>query len=949
MNSDQGGIVRFGPFELNIHERILTRNAEDIRLGSRALDILISLIERAGEVVSRHELMKLVWRGVVVEEANLRTQLSILRRALADGEGGNRYIVNVAGQGYCFVAPLIRMARVAIPLPVASSRPGTRHELPAPLETLIGREETVTSVRQRLKERRFVSIVGAGGIGKSSVAVAVADQMRQEYGEDHVFFVDLSSVAEEADVPSAIASSLGCAVQGPNAEPAILAFVASKNCLVVLDSCEHLIVAVAQIADRIHAYAPMVYVLATSREALRADGETIFLLGPLEVPPEGNLSRQEVVRFPAVQLFLERASASGHDSELTDDEVLKVSDMCRRLDGIALAVELVASRVGTFGIGGTAELLANGAELHLRGRRSALPRHQTLQAMLDWSINLLSDVERTMLFRLSVFAGPFSVEAAHGVAAEDGWTVGQTSLVITSLVEKSLIFVSPIGGYLFYRLLDTTRSYAGSKLASREDVNVISHRHANYFRHFLKSLSVESAIHDARTMSSFIPHLGNIRKALAWCFSDSGDALIAVDLSASAAVLLMDLSQYGECQRWCSRALAIIEPNAKGTPLDLRLSEALARSAMYTLGNRDETKFLIETALNLAERLGDNRRQLNLLTDLNIFFTRRGDAGAAVDAANRAAVIAQKIGVVEDEIAAELMLGVACHQAGDQAGALRHCRHGFKLAAQAAPIQLDLLTEARGRFMLARSLWLVGYPDQSLQVARQTIREISRYSHHVSYCVALTYSIPVFCWCGNFDEASAAVEILLAQADKYSLQAFKTLGAALNGQIMVETGRSEQGIVLLRASLEALKAENYNIVSSSVSCFLAKGLADLGRFAEAQTIAEEAHRLAGAIGEIVWLPDIYRTRAEILLAQPDPDLVQAEAFLVLSMEESVRQSANSWELRSAISLARLWRCMGRESNAKELLGRVYAKFKEGFDTSDLVAARQILSKNGPVQ
>jgi len=943
-NSEPGGIAFFGPYTLNFQERSLTRGGEIVPLGARALDILINLVVRAGEIVNRHELIDLVWKDVVVEEANLRAQLTTLRRALGDGEDGNRYILNIPGQGYSFVCPVSR-SHSPSPKPSVDARMHSSARLPPPINKVIGRDLTVSTLVDTLLSNRFVSIVGAGGIGKTTVALAVAEQFQRDNGDAPVFFVDLSSVSLEDDALTAIAAALGCAIKASSAEVAIVSFLATKSALLVLDSCEHVIDAAANIAGAVFREASGVRLLATSREPLRADGETVHILSPLEVPPDASVSAMEAGSFSAVQLFVERAEASGYEEELRDTDVPYVVAICQQLDGLALAIELAASRVGAFGIRGTAELLSEGGELQIKGRRSALPRHQTLMAMLDWSVNLLSASDRQLLLELSVFAGQFTVEAAYSVVGKDGDTIGRVGSTISSLVEKSLVFVSPIDGVVYFRLLDTTRAYATSKLRDEGSDKEISLRHAAYFGELLGTALEISPILDARAITSFVPHLPNIRKALAWRFSHKGDdGSDAIQLVADAAPVLMQLSHYRECQLWCGRALATLPAYEAGTFLELRLLEAQARSALYSFGNREETKDLIEQALSLAEKLGDDRRQLNLLTELNFFFARRANIPDAHAVAQRIAVIAHRIGAVQEQISAEFMLAISSHHAGDQAAALRHCQAGFRIAEEAAPVQLDLLSEARGRFMLSRSLWLAGYPDKALALARERVAVMNNYTHHISYCVGLTYAIPVFSWCGCYEEADECIENLMAHADINSLADFALLGRAFKGQLLVETGQYGAGVELLSDSLVALSAQEYFIITSMISCYLAKGLSKLGDQLEAKRIIEDSIRNAYSIGERMTLPDLLRTYGLILLDGAEPDLEKAEAQFLASMNESRDQSALGWELRAAVPLARLWQAFGRFAEANVLLSRLYSRFDEGFETPDLIETKAMLEK-----
>jgi DNA-binding winged helix-turn-helix (wHTH) protein len=376
-------VLSFGPFSLFVAARMVKKADEPISLGDRALDILIALAERAGEVVSHKELISTVWPDVRVEEVNLRYQMSTLRKALGDRRDGARYVSNVAGRGYCFVAP-IRRSTATRTVPVTAIATTERvKKLPPRLTRMVGRDEIVRSLAEQLPLQRFVSIVGLGGIGKTTVAISVAHTLIDGF-HDAIFFIDLAPLTDPQLVPTAIASAVGFTVQTQDPVVSLLAFIGDKKILLVLDNCEHVIDVVAALAERVVSETPQAHILTTSREALRVEGEHVHLLFSLDCPPEdAGLTATEALRYPAAQLFMERAAASGYGAALSDIDARIAAQICRRLDGIALAIELAASRVGCHGIRGTAELLENRFSLLWPGRRTASPRHETLNAMLE--------------------------------------------------------------------------------------------------------------------------------------------------------------------------------------------------------------------------------------------------------------------------------------------------------------------------------------------------------------------------------------------------------------------------------------------------------------------------------------------------------------------------------------------------------------------------------------
>jgi predicted ATPase/DNA-binding winged helix-turn-helix (wHTH) protein len=942
-----GETISFGPFRLRAPERLLTRDNMPIEIGGRALDILIALTDRAGQVLSKRELMKFVWPDALVDEASLRMHITALRRVLGDGQYGTRYIINVPGRGYSFVAPTLRS--VAADASVHSTDAVRPQGLPPFPPLLVGRKQTIDALSSLLLSRRFASVIGPGGIGKTTVAVAVAHWLCQEFGDDAVFFVDLGSIADPASVPGTVASAIGCVGQGVGPEQSILAFLSGRRSLIVLDSCEHVIEAAATLAARLFREAPSLNLLTTSREALRIEGENVHLLLPLESPRADKPSAAEALASPAVQLFMERAAASGYEAELTDADAPIVAGICRTLDGIALAIELAASRVGVYGIQGTADLLNDSAGMMLQGRRSALPRHQTLQATFDWSFKLLSEYEQRLFSRLSVFVGQFTLEAARCIGAETNGEAERVSNALVRLVEKSLISISSASGPAYFRLLDMTRAYAATRLLERGEEEAIASRHASYFAKFLEPPRSEDGVLDDRNPTAYALHMGNIRKAIAWSLSQSGDSSIAVELVSRAAPLFLQLSLFSECQDYCQRALEPLRESDCGTRCELELREALAISSMWTRGISEEVRTAIERGLELSEALQDWRRHIRFLSGLNIFLIRLGDFGGSLAAAKRSAAVARAAGYAAEKVIAEWMLGASYHFAGDQLAALRHCERGFQLELNAAPVQVNIFGfdhRVRALVGLARSLWLRGLPDQARKVAHQTIYEATEHEQPISECIALLYTIPVFLWCGDFDQAALPIDVAIAKAGKYSLAPYHALGLALKGELMVAEGNAAAGVEILRQALKTLRAHHHHIVTPSVACALAEGLARCGQVQEAQATIEEIRAHVEEARGIFWLPDLLRVRGEILLASPEPDLAAAEDALVSSIDSARRQSAPSWELKAAIPLAQMWLRQGRGSQARNMLEEIYRRFTEGFEARDQVKARQLLEELG---
>ncbi|WP_295992215.1 winged helix-turn-helix domain-containing protein [Rugamonas sp.] len=467
-------MLKFGPFQLFPDRGLLLKGGKPVALSSRALDILAVLLEKDGEVVSKQELMARVWPGTVVVDASLRVHLVALRRALRGEHGEASYICNVSGRGYRFVEPIVRQW----PDP---RRPLAMNSLPAPILRLIGRADAVDALVRELPARRLASVVGGGGIGKTSVALAAGQQLAAGYA-DGASFVDLSPLTDAALVPAALAASFGVSVLAEAGERFLLQYLRAKKMLLLLDNCEHLVAGVAALVETLLRHCPGVHVLATSREPLGVEGEWLYRLPPLAAPPPQQMQQMQATRqpataetaaavlvFPAAQLFVERAAAALGEFTLSDADAPLLAQLCRQLDGMPLAIELAASRIDLFGIAGLAARLDDCLSLLTRSRRTAQARHRTLRATLDWSFELLPEAEKIILRRLAVFAGGFNKEAAVVVAAGDGVSEREVLEGLENLAAKSLLNIGVDGGQLSYHLLQLTRAYAKEKLDGSVD------------------------------------------------------------------------------------------------------------------------------------------------------------------------------------------------------------------------------------------------------------------------------------------------------------------------------------------------------------------------------------------------------------------------------------------------------------------------------------------------
>ncbi|WP_338585966.1 winged helix-turn-helix domain-containing protein [Pseudomonas sp. MAG733B] len=468
-------VLRFGPYAFHLNQRLVLEGDQPLRLGGRALDILQVLVEHAGSVVSKEELIAQVWPRSVVEEINLRVHIAALRRAFRDGQNGHCYIVNIPQRGYSFVAP-VQQASELTPISLENLHK-PQHNLPARLTPVTGRDAVVGSLVRQLPVRRFMTLVGPCGIGKTTVALRVGELLLQHYREG-VWLVDLATIDDPAQLVDHLTRTLGLNV-GTTLEA-----LGQWHALLILDNCEHLLERCRTLIEALLASAPRLSILVTSREQLLASGETLLPLPPLVVPPVSALrSIEEFMGYSAVQLFVSRARARQQGFALREQDLKAVREICRRLDGLPLAIELAAAQIDALALVGLQAQLDNCFQLLTQGRRTAVPRHQTLKAALDWSYERLSPAEQTVLQRLAVFKSAFTLDAAMGVVSCATLLPANLNGVMDSLVLKSLLSLEQGNGVSRFRFLNTTRSYALEKLEHSGALRSVEMRYAGYISH----------------------------------------------------------------------------------------------------------------------------------------------------------------------------------------------------------------------------------------------------------------------------------------------------------------------------------------------------------------------------------------------------------------------------------------------------------------------------------
>lgn len=917
-------VARLGAYEVLAHKRLVLADGRPVHLGSRALDILLVLLEHAGGVVSKEQLIARVWPDSVVEEINLRVHIAALRKALGEGRDGQRYIATVPLRGYCLVAPISWQE------PAKDAIRSAEHNLPRRLSPVVGRSEVVNRLVRQLRQQRFITLVGPGGIGKTTVALHVADRLLADYSQG-VRLLDLAPLDKAEQLPWTFAAELNVPLLGEEPMPQLVGYLRDRHMLLVLDNCEHLIDAAADFAETLLKSAPRLFVLATSREVLRAEGEQVHRLGPLACPPPTSaMTHAQALSFPALQLLLERAVENQGSFELNDSDLPLAAELCRRLDGIPLAIELAAVQLGALGLTGVLSQLTDCFRLLSRGRRTAPARQQTLRATLEWSHELLPEQEKACLRRLSVFPASFTLDAAAALMGDDQ-DAPLLCAVLGQLVAKSLVNADLGDEQSCYRLLDTTRAYALEKLRAAAEEETVRRRHADYCLTLMNHAYQELAVApDRERIRRLAPHLDDLRAALDWSFEAPGDEALAIHLTACSTPLWQELFLLEEHSRYVVRALAALQAADQPCPtLLVKLKLVLGSVWYHTRGGTLDTIDAFMSAGRQAERCQDLTGQLMAASGLMAVNLSRADYLAALEQTRHFDRLCLRDGP-EMALSLQRLSGLAQHFAGNQ---LQAKRHAISALAQIERnpsacqytngfgVQYD--QQVAALTLLARILWLQGFPEQAWQRALQALDVAKRREHGTSLCYTLTLSAWVIArYNGNVEASRELLELLLEQTRRLSMNMFLgwaqhyvretlTPGMPLGN----EPGLPGDGLI------------------KDIMVTLNPAYADDALLARARS------------GQAGWVTaEVLRVAAEALLNSEDRDFAGAETLLAQALNIACEQGALAWELRASCSLARLWQQRGRWHDAHALLERVYGRFTEGFATPDLLAARQLLDE-----
>jgi predicted ATPase/DNA-binding winged helix-turn-helix (wHTH) protein len=936
--------IEFGRFKVVRHRRELLADGRPVELGGRAFDALIVLIEARGRVLSKDELMSRVWPDRVVEENNLPAQIAALRQVF----GADRDLIRtVAGRGYQFTGEIRATAA-----PAAGAPPSRMTNLPEPVSELIGREAELGKVAALTAGHRLVSLVGAGGIGKTRLGLEVARLLMPRF-PDGVFLAALGPLSSSVLVPATVASALGLThLAGTVSLERVASAVGTKKLLLVIDNCEHVIEAAAGMAEALLRATPSASVLATSREPLRASGEYVYRVPSLDLPAEDNEDMKDVLRYGAVRLFVSRAHAAEPRYVAEGPVAAATVAICRRLDGIPLAIELAATRIVGLGVDGVAARLDNRFRLLTGGRRTALPRHQTMRATLDWSYELLSESERVVLRRLGVFVGAFTLDAASAVAASADIPASEVADSVANLVRKSLLSADVGGAMLRYRLLETTRAYAREKLVESAEIDAVARRHAECHRDLFEHAETELETRPtAEWLPAYRPYIADLRAALDWAFSPSGDVGIGVALTAATVPLWTHLSLLTECRARVEQAIASLGGQVPGDPRrDMRLYLALGHALLHTRASGGpEMIATLTKALELAEILDDTRYRLGAMFGLYAHRLNTGEYRRALHLAEKFRAVASETADRSEAPIGSRLIGLALHILGDQPGARRHFEPLVRSRVATARPSHIVFYQYDQRVMLdcyyARVLWLQGFGDQAKGLTEGLVDYVRTKDHPLSFLFSLLIAAcPIALYIGDLTTADRHVRLAFDLAARHGLEIWTIWAQCFEGILVIKRGDHRAGSQLLQSALEGLPESAFHHHLSLLLAELAAGLGGAGQIDEGLAVVDKALARTEQTEEGWCLAELLRTKGELLLLGRAPTAAEiAEQCFRQALDVARRQGALAWELRAAMSLERFWRGQQRASHARQLLAPVYRRFTEGFETADLIAAKALLA------
>jgi predicted ATPase len=898
--------------DLRLRDDWLLAGEHRLRLTEACANVIRQLLQRPNALLATSE-------GEEAPEEVLE-QLGALNVYLEAAAPGRWFIAHLPGQGLMLITRSTEAT--------ASSRASSTRPLPDLPATFVGRDELARNLEAALQQRRLVSVVGPGGMGKTTVAVAVARRLAPSL-PDGVCFLDLAKLSSGERLGAELATALG--IESPKGEDfdPLKSFLRDKHMLIVLDSCETVVDAAAKLAEELLASAPQVLLLVTSREPLQANGEWVHRLPPLTSPPEeASLPTWLAMTYPAMQLFCRIAEDRQTKVAVTQETLELMATVCRKLDGSPLAIALAASHVPRLGLRGIAEQVGR-RMLTLPSMAGAAGRHQTLEAVLDWSYQLLLEPEKRAFCSLATFRGGFDLEAAVDVVNAENRAAALSTIL--DLVSKSLLMPLQVGDAVLYRMPDMTREFAEGQLQKVDcaEYRAARQRHALYLIRMLALGDRQwNSMGRAEWRRRFGAWVEDVRHALRWAFSEDGDALVAIELTAGSWALAEQTALFADYDGFAGHALNAVQSLDPPRPdLAVRLY-IIPCINQYRWLNNDVRQFAtLSKAVEIGQNVGTADAQLGSLLATWALSFQLGDYPATLPWCATMQALADDHADAIVELTARRTRAQTLHFLGDHARArtiaLALCAHPntrIPLSYTPSPVSTDVSM----RILLARIQWIEGHADQARRTLDECL-ELARHDAPQSLCQVLgVAAIPVALWSGWGDACQSWVAQLVEQAGRYDYLYWQHWGG-LYQALLAQDGRCLPETVLV-----VLQPANQTKFRDHIGTFNAAYLSG-----DALARVE-----AGSVG---WCaPEVLRIQAEREMAAGS--LGTAATYLERSMKLARAQGALAWELRAAMTALQLSQLTGNRVHGRRVLASVYDRFAEGFATRDLRGARRLLER-----
>lgn len=905
---------RFGPFLVWEGQRRIERSGEAVRLGPRSFDLLLELVRHAGEFLSNSELLATVWAGLVVEEASVRVHVSLIRKSL--GEPGDwdecrEWISNVPLRGYRFNGRVQReLADNSTPPPRTPS--SALAGLPSRHGVLLGRGTEIDEIVGSISHHRLVTIVGPGGIGKTSVAICAAERHRNEAGVQAAF-VDLAPLISPSHVLGTLSRAVGVAADLPDPVDAIVGSLAGERVLLLIDNCEHVVEVLAELVETLLSALPNLRVLATSRETLRVLGECVYRLPTLPVPESEQATLADALLTPSVALLAVRAQAAGATA-FREEDGPHLSRICKQLEGMPLSIELVAARLRTQ----TPKDLAARLEDHMRllaiDNRGVVARHKSLGAVMDWSYALLADHEAGLLLRLSVFRGRFSMDSA--VATAGGESDPEADIdALVSLVDKSLVMFEGSETVVPYRLLDSTRAYGAGRLAERSDRDLHLQRHAAHMLDLMKAATNELPKLSEQEWGARYAHLlDDVRFALENGIAGNVGLQISTKLVTASAQLWFHVSQVAEYRDRLEAILRLTEGQAEQ---DLEAEVGLTTALIVVLLHTDSLNPMLDAACDraVAGAKAANLRVLELQArwgrcTYDIF------RGAYPAALRHSATLLNVAKEATDPAALNLahrVNSMAHHFAGRFDESRMHSEVSLRMSSGVGRTRTNMVGVdpiVATKALLSRTLWIQGETEAALDTAMDAVSRAREAEHAMSLCAALYGACPVALWSDEFVLARDWINQMTQEARRRGLVGWLRYAD------------------WYRQGIEAMSTDDAGAFRLAVAELL-HGY-DMPRREMLVTFCGDW--LDDELMERVVNGDELWCAAEVWRAvgwrhERNGEYAEAEACYCRSLVVAREQGAIGWELRTVLSLAHHWKGQGWPGRAMGLIDETCARVR----------------------